>query len=88
MQLRVSQGGHDVPEHLIRTRYTRSIGLLDEACQAASRTYVFDNSGDAHELIAEISNGEELTVHATALPAWFTGTSLWQSFQEGGDAPL
>lgn len=87
VQLRVSQGGHPVPEHLIRSRYIRSIDLLDEASQAASRTYVFDNSGDAHELIAEISHGDELTVHATALPAWFTGTSLWQSFQEGRDTP-
>lgn len=82
VQLRVSQGGHDVPENLIRSRYTRSIGLLDEASLAANRTYVFDNSGDAHELIAEISNGDEMTVHATSLPAWFTGTSLWRSFQE------
>jgi hypothetical protein len=43
--------------------------------------HVFDNSGEAHELIAEISEGDELTVHAQALPAWFTSTSLWQSFQ-------
>lgn len=86
VKLRVSQGGHDVPEHLIRSRYVRSIGLLDEACSAASRAYVFDNSGDAHELIAEISDGDELTVHAASLPAWFTGTTLWRSFQEGAAA--
>lgn len=84
VKLRVSQGGHDVPEGLIRSRYARSIDLLDEACTAANRAYVFDNSGDAHELIAEISDGDELTVHAAALPAWFTDTTLWKSFQEGG----
>ena len=86
VHLRVSQGGHGVPEDLIRSRYTRSIDLLDEASLVANRTYVFDNSGDAHELIAEVSNGNEMTVHATSLPAWFTGTSLWAAFQGGADA--
>lgn len=85
VKLRVSQGGHDVPEALIRSRYTRSIALLDDACAAAHRAYIFDNSGEAHELIAEITDGVELTVHAPALPAWFTGTTLWQSFQPGAD---
>jgi predicted ABC-type ATPase len=52
VQLRVSQGGHDVPEDLIRSRYVRSIGLLDDACAAAHRAYIFDNSGQAHQCIA------------------------------------
>lgn len=82
---RVRQGGHDVPEDRIRDRYRRSIGLLDQACAVSSRAYVFDNSGEAHELLAEISDGEEMTLHAPALPAWFTGTSLWQSFQPGAE---
>lgn len=80
VQLRVSQGGHDVPQDLIRSRYVRSIGLLDDACSAADRAYIFDNSGEAHECIAEVSEGRELTVHAHTLPAWFTGTTLWQAF--------
>ena len=83
VKLRVAQGGHDVPEHLIRSRYLRSIGLLDDACAVANRAYVFDNSGEQHELIAEVIDGTTMTVHAESLPAWFTGTSLWQSFQEG-----
>lgn len=85
VRLRVSQGGHDVPEHLIRSRYLRSISLLDEACSVAHRAYVFDNSGDAHELIAEIEDGERLTLHTAALPAWFATTTLWQSFQDDGE---
>lgn len=80
VKLRVSQGGHDVPEDLIRSRYVRSIGLLDDACSAANRAYIFDNSGDAHEWIAEVCDGTELIVHANTLPAWFTNTTLWQSF--------
>ena len=85
VQLRVSQGGHDVPENLIRSRYERSIGLLDEACSAANRAFIFDNSGDEHEWIAEVCDGAELIVKTESLPAWFTSTSLWQAFQDGGD---
>lgn len=81
VKLRVSQGGHDVPEDRLRARYGRSIGLLDGACAVANRAYVFDNSGEAHELIAEIRDGDEMTVHVPALPAWFTDTSLWRAFQ-------
>lgn len=79
--LRVTQGGHDVPEDRVRARYRRSIDLLDEACAASDRAYVFDNSGDAHELLVEVMGGEELQIHATQLPAWLTSTSFWQSFQ-------
>lgn len=86
VKLRVSQGGHDVPEHLIRSRYVRSIGLLDQACRVANRAYVFDNSGEAHELLVELVDGEELRIHAAQLPAWFTGTTLWQSFQAPSDS--
>ncbi|MGS0753670.1 zeta toxin family protein [Roseateles sp. GG27B] len=55
VKLRVSQGGHDVPQDRILARYTRSIGLLDDACAVANRAYVFDNSGEAHELLAEMT---------------------------------
>lgn len=81
VKLRVSQGGHDVPEDKIRERYQRSIALLDDACAVANRTYVFDNSGEAHELLVEVRDAEEMIVHASALPAWFVGTALWRSFQ-------
>lgn len=87
VRLRVSQGGHDVPEDLIRSRYVRSIGLLDEACSVANRAYIFDNSGAEHEWIAEVCDATELTVRADALPAWFTGTTLWQSFNAGDASP-
>lgn len=79
--LRVSQGGHAVPADKIVQRYSRSIALLDAACNASNRAYVFDNSGDAHRLIAEITDGEVLTLHTDTLPAWFTATALWRSFQ-------
>ena len=80
VKLRVSQGGHDVPQDRVRDRYRRSIDLLDEACSIANRAYVFDNSGEAHELLVEISEGQDMVVHSSTLPAWFTATTLWQSF--------
>lgn len=87
VQLRVSQGGHDVPEDLIRSRYVRSIGLLDDACAAAHRAYIFDNSGQAHQCIAEVIDGTAMIIQVDALPAWFTGTALWRSFIAGDDLP-
>jgi predicted ABC-type ATPase len=42
---------------------------------------VFDNSGDAHRLVAEITNGEQMELHTDTIPAWFASTKLWQSFQ-------
>ncbi|WPB57776.1 zeta toxin family protein [Xylophilus sp. GOD-11R] len=81
VKLRVQQGGHDVPEDKIRSRYRRSIDLLDAACTAANRAYIFDNSGKAHQWIAEVTDGDELQLHAREMPAWFVRTALWQSFE-------
>ncbi len=82
VRLRVSQGGHDVPEDKVRERYVRSIGLLDAACRASDRAYVFDNSGEAHRLIAELEDsGQQLRLHADRLPAWLERSSLWDAFR-------
>lgn len=81
VQLRVAQGGHDVPEDRVRERYTRSIGLLAPACAASNRTFVFDNSGEAHRLVAEVTDGEEMALVSNDLPAWFTQSELYRAFQ-------
>lgn len=81
---RVAEGGHDVPSDKIVQHYGRSIALLSDACEASNRAYVFDNSGEQHVLIAEVTDGEKMTLHADTVPQWFTATSLWQSFQPGG----
>jgi predicted ABC-type ATPase len=81
---RVAEGGHDVPSDKIVQRYGRSIALLSDACEASNRAYVFDNSGEQHVLIAEVTDGETMMLHADTVPQWFTATSLWQSFQPGG----
>lgn len=50
---RVLKGGHDVPEAVIRRRFSRSIKTsLREYRQMADSWYLFDNSGKAPVLIA------------------------------------
>jgi predicted ABC-type ATPase len=78
---RVALGGHPVPESRIRDRYEKSIALLPLACDASNRAFIFDNSGPKQLLIAEITDGQELTVHQSLVPAWVTRTTLWQEFQ-------
>jgi predicted ABC-type ATPase len=72
---RVLQGGHGVPEDKIDARYRRSLGLLPAAVRESSRAYLFDNSGDAHRLIAEFDGGKLVAV-SESLPGWFVGTQL------------
>lgn len=80
VKIRVSQGGHPVPEDRIRDRYIRSIDLLTEAAGTANRAYVFDNSADKHKLLVQVVDGESMEIEAGAMPRWFTETELWQSF--------
>lgn len=44
VRTRVQQGGHDVPEDKIRSRYKRSISFLPQMIVAADEVMVFDNS--------------------------------------------
>jgi predicted ABC-type ATPase len=73
VRLRVSQGGHNVPEEKIHSRYIRSLELLWEAIQHTNRAYLFDNSQDGigKTWIAEVTNGSEIEVKTDVLPAWF-----------------
>ena len=55
--VRVSLGGHDVPAGKLQPRYDRSLSLLPNAIRHSSRSYLFDNSGKSHRLIAEYDAG-------------------------------
>ncbi len=46
-EVRVLQGGHDVPENTVRERYGRSLDLLYDASELAYQGYFFDNSKSA-----------------------------------------
>ena len=54
VQERVRNGGHDVPEEKIRSRYIRSIKNLAKLVRIADRTRVIDNSGTEPSLICEV----------------------------------
>lgn len=77
VESRVAKGGHPVSRELIVSRYQRSLGLLPDAAQVASRAFVFDNStgGSAPALIAEVEDGT-LEFHAERVPKWITTAFL------------
>jgi predicted ABC-type ATPase len=54
---RVSEGGHDVPDEKIRSRYQKSLENLSEAFEIADKAYIFDNSEDKPTLILRKLNG-------------------------------
>lgn len=49
VESRKAKGGHDVPEHLIRNRYYRSLDFLFDACQLAHQVFFFDNSTEGSD---------------------------------------
>jgi predicted ABC-type ATPase len=74
-QVRVKEGGHDVPEDKIESRYFRSLELLFDAAQIAYQAYFFDNSDDEFNLIAHFKKikGEKRwdVVDESKIPQWF-----------------
>lgn len=77
VQNRVRDGGHDVPEDKIRSRYFRSLDLLLSAIRCSNRAYIFDNSTDKAEtlLIAECEDGA-ITLKQDSVPSWFASSVL------------
>jgi len=57
---RVRLGGHAVPEDRIVKRYYASLELLMKAVRYTNRAYIFDNSGEEREWLAEIVDGREM----------------------------
>ena len=53
---RVAEGGHDVPEDKIRSRYHRALALLPELIELCDKILIFDNS-DLPTLIFKKENG-------------------------------
>ena len=77
-KVRVKEGGHDVPEDKIETRYYRSLNLLYEAAQLSYHTFFFDNSrdGKGFKLFAHFKNvsGEKKwdeKMDYSIVPRWF-----------------
>ncbi len=72
VKVRVLQGGHDVPEVKIRSRYYRSLENLFDAILYSDRAYIWDNSGGPNDqsFVAEAANGV-LEIKCNQLPVWF-----------------
>jgi len=68
---RVLNKGHDVPTDKILKRYIRSLENLTDAIKNTSRTYLYDNSGIVHELVAEITDGHKIVFDTAFVPFWF-----------------
>lgn len=77
VEARKKQGGHDVPEDKIESRYYRSLDLLFEACQLAYQVFFFDNSLDGQDsvMFAHFKKQKEKKkwdpMDETKVPGWF-----------------
>jgi predicted ABC-type ATPase len=70
VRLRLSLGGHDVPEDDIRRRYERSLANAPKALQIADSGVVLDNSGLKPAEILQLKNGAIVWEHPGPHPAW------------------
>jgi predicted ABC-type ATPase len=72
VNIRVAQHGHNVDAEVIRNRYFKSLINLKEAIKKSHRCYLWDNSGSASILFAEITDGEDVRIFDTdKVPNWF-----------------
>ncbi|NCU03692.1 MAG: zeta toxin [Chitinophagaceae bacterium] len=72
VNVRVAQHGHFVPPDTIRNRYYKSLQHLKSAVKKTNRAYIWDNSGAASVLIAEITEGIDVKLFdSDKVPSWF-----------------
>jgi len=71
VNIRVAQKGHDVLSNIIKDRYYKSLQNLKSAVKESSRAFIFDNSQNHINLIAEITDGIDVAINQTLhVPAW------------------
>lgn len=68
VRLRVSKGGHDVPEAKIRARWKRSLEQLPWFLEQADQAALFDNSGAVPRLIGQKLSGSIVVDPSAPLP--------------------
>ena len=71
VRIRVNAGGHNVPKDKIYSRYYRSLNNLSEAIKFTNRAYIFDNSNEENNLIAEIIDAFNVKIVTESIPKWF-----------------
>jgi predicted ABC-type ATPase len=69
VRLRVSQGGHDIPDSDIRRRYWRSLMRAPEALRLVDEAVVLDNSG-LYPVRMLLLRGGHVVWSAEKLPEW------------------
>jgi predicted ABC-type ATPase len=70
--MRVSQGGHDVPQEKLASRFPRTLANLREAIRRLPHVVVFDNSDLAHPYRQLAVFEQGTAVHlAKPTPKWF-----------------
>src|SRR5690606_20083620 len=63
VEIRVKEGGHNIPKDVIERRYLKGIkNLFDMYLDIVDGTLIFDNSYGKHELIAQKIENEEIIV--------------------------
>lgn len=67
---RVEKGGHAVDPERIKRRYGETLNNLFPALLLADKAYLFDNSTDKMELVAEAENGQ-IEILTNRVPNWF-----------------
>lgn len=75
---RVAEGGHDVPEAKIISRYYRSLSLLVDAIRFTNRAFFFDTSEEEAWYFAEATDGSRLDLNSDEMPNWFA--PVWNQF--------
>lgn len=60
---RVSRGGHNIPEDVVRRRYETAFGRLPSALKLADSVLVFDNSRLSPEMLLTLERGEIIENH-------------------------
>lgn len=66
---RAQLGGHFIPDEDVRRRYYRSIANLRLAIRKVDVAKVYDNSGQAHQLVLTARNGV-ITSRSNKPPVW------------------
>jgi predicted ABC-type ATPase len=76
VKLRTAQGGHDVPEDKIVSRYHRSLQLLIDAVRFTNRAFFFDTSASTGWYFAKVTDGKQLQLESNEMPNWFQ--TIWK----------
>jgi len=78
VQLRVAQGGHDVPQEKVASRWSRTMTLLYEAIKVADSSFLFDNSAVGIEQgprlvltgVRKADGDVEASLRVSSPPSW------------------